>query len=69
MKLMSFGFIGGLGLGGHRPAGRRRGRLAVQLLHTTDWGRLDDLIVDAPPGTGEIPRALAARRTTVVVSS
>ena len=33
----------------------------MQLLHTTDWGRLDDLIMDTPPGTGEIPRALAAR--------
>ena len=58
MKLMSFGFIGELwdsaadidprGAGG-------AGELAVQLLHTTDWGRLDDLIVDTPPGTGEIP--------------
>ena len=64
MKLMSFGFIGELwdseadidprGAGG-------AGELAVQLLHTTDWGRLDDLIIDTPPGTGEIPRALAAR--------
>lgn len=64
MKLMSFGFIGELwdseadidprGAGG-------AGELAVQLLHTTNWGALDDLIVDTPPGTGEIPRALAAR--------
>ena len=64
MKLMSFGFIGDLwdceedidprGAGG-------AGELAVQLLHTTDWGHLDDLIIDTPPGTGEIPRALAAR--------
>ena len=28
------------------------GELAVQLLHTTDWGHLDDLIIDTPPGTG-----------------
>ena len=63
------------------------GALAVQLLHTTAWGKLhlaqsicgdrghillygvmvmltgelDYLIIDTPPGTGEVPRALAAR--------
>eukprot|EP01052_Picozoa_sp_SAG31_P004605 SAG31_NODE_192_length_20788_cov_8.938083_7_plen_253_part_00 len=35
--------------------------LAVQLLHTTRWGELDFLVIDTPPGTGQIPMALAAR--------
>ena len=35
--------------------------LATQLLHTTEWGDLDFLIVDSPPGTGDVPRALATR--------
>ena len=66
MKLMSFGWLGKL-MGATdgdavdpRGAGTA-GELGVQLLHTTEWGDLDYLVVDTPPGTGEIPRALAAR--------
>lgn len=64
LALMSFGWLGGV-WNEHdeldvRGAGDP-GALAVQLLHTTAWGELDYLVIDQPPGTGEIPRALAAR--------
>ncbi|EGB05289.1 hypothetical protein AURANDRAFT_5053, partial [Aureococcus anophagefferens] len=67
LALMSFGWLGRL-MGESddgevidpRGAGTA-GELSVQLLHTTAWGDLDYLVVDTPPGTGEIPRALAAR--------
>ena len=67
LALMSFGWLGRL-MGESddgevidpRGAGTA-GEFSVQLLHTTAWGDLDYLVVDTPPGTGEIPRALAAR--------
>ena len=37
------------------------GPLASQLLHTTTWGDLDYLIIDTPPGTGDVPRAIATK--------
>jgi Mrp family chromosome partitioning ATPase len=61
VKLMSFGwFAASWGV----VDGEVRGNpapLATQLLHTTEWGELDYLIVDSPPGTGDIPRALATQ--------
>ena len=69
LKLMSFGWLrsksGELIWGPEaevdpRAAGTA-GALAVQLLHTTAWGELDYLLIDTPPGTGEVPMALAAR--------
>lgn len=52
VKLMSFGF-----LVGDAPA-VIRGPIATnytqQLLHNTDWGELDYLFLDMPPGTGDI---------------
>ena len=35
--------------------------LCIQLLHTTEWGELDYLVIDSPPGTGAVPAALATR--------
>jgi ATP-binding protein involved in chromosome partitioning len=34
-------------------------RAFSQLLLQTDWGQLDDLIVDLPPGTGDVPLSLS----------
>lgn len=52
LKLMSFGF-----LLGDAPAVMRGPivtRYIQQLLFQTDWGQLDFLILDMPPGTGDI---------------
>jgi Mrp family chromosome partitioning ATPase/DUF971 family protein len=52
LKLMSFGFLAGDG-----PAVLRGPLVAQymqQLLHQVDWGELDILIIDMPPGTGDI---------------
>lgn len=61
VKLMSFGwFSASWGV----DDGEVRGNaapLATQLLHTTEWGELDYLIIDSPPGTGDVPRAIATR--------
>ena len=35
--------------------------LVTGLLHTTEWGDLDYLIIDSPPGTGDVPTAIATR--------
>ena len=52
LKLMSFGF-----LMGDNPAvirGPMVSQYAQQLLHNVLWGELDYLIIDMPPGTGDI---------------
>src|SRR6185503_13630829 len=52
MKVMSFGF-----LMGDSPAAMRGPivtRYIQQLLLNTDWGELDYLIIDMPPGTGDV---------------
>src|ERR1039457_6861184 len=52
LKLMSFGF-----LLGDAPAVMRGPivtRYIQQLLFQTDWGELDYLILDMPPGTGDV---------------
>ena len=66
LALMSFGWLqqlwGGGGADTLDPRGAGApGALALQLLHTTAWGALDVLVIDTPPGTGDVPRALAAR--------
>jgi Mrp family chromosome partitioning ATPase/DUF971 family protein len=56
LKTMSLGF-----LMGDKPA-VLRGPLAsnytMQILRQTDWGKLDYLIIDLPPGTGDIQLTL-----------
>jgi ATP-binding protein involved in chromosome partitioning len=66
VALMSFGWFSRLW--GRHPRdddvtlrGAAIGSLAASLLHTTAWGDLDFLIVDTPPGTGDIPQILATR--------
>jgi Mrp family chromosome partitioning ATPase len=62
LKLMSFGWFSQL-WNVHKDDEIRIGRpmLCVQLLMTTAWGELDYLVVDSPPGTGEVLTALATR--------
>ena len=62
LKLMSFGWFSQL-WNLHKDDEIRIGRpmLCVQLLQTTAWGELDYLVVDSPPGTGEVLTALATR--------
>jgi Mrp family chromosome partitioning ATPase len=54
IKLMSYGYIQDTS---HQPAilrGPIASNLFKQLLSKTDWGHLDVLIIDCPPGTGDI---------------
>jgi Mrp family chromosome partitioning ATPase/DUF971 family protein len=56
LKTMSLGFMMG-----DKPAIMRGPMVAnytVQLLRQTDWGKLDYLIIDLPPGTGDIQLTL-----------
>ena len=58
MKLMSIGFIAD-----RNKAVIWRGPMAhgviERFLEQVDWGELDYLIVDLPPGTGDVPLSLA----------
>lgn len=58
VKLMSMGFINP----GDRPLVWRGPMLhsaIQQFLRNVDWGRLDYLIIDLPPGTGDVALSLA----------
>jgi len=60
MKLMSFGFLNQ----GDAPAiwrGPMVAKLTNQFFDNVDWGELDFLIIDLPPGTGDIQLTLAQK--------
>jgi cellulose biosynthesis protein BcsQ len=66
VKLLSIGFVnthsGVPGSGPENGAAIMKGPMAVkvvsQLLKGTDWGELDVLILDLPPGTGDVQLAV-----------
>ena len=62
VKLMSYGFVAKGASTGKVPAAVMRGpmvgKVVSQLLSGTDWGDLDYLLVDLPPGTGDVQLTL-----------
>ncbi len=60
IPLMSIGFLYGA-----KKAVVWRGpmisKAMEQLIHDTKWGELDFLVIDMPPGTGDIPLTLASK--------
>ncbi|OGX43048.1 MAG: hypothetical protein A3G91_01175, partial [Omnitrophica WOR_2 bacterium RIFCSPLOWO2_12_FULL_50_9] len=52
LKIMSFGFL--LGDGPAVMRGPMVSQYVQQVLHNTDWGKLDYLFIDMPPGTGDV---------------
>jgi len=66
VKLMSLGYVSpNSGVPGSGPdggaavmRGPMAGRVVTQLLKGTDWGDLDVLVLDMPPGTGDVHLAI-----------
>ena len=63
IKLMSFGWFSRLwtGEGKEVRVSGPAGEAMLKLLHTTLWGDLDFLLIDSPPGTGDVPKAIATK--------
>jgi Mrp family chromosome partitioning ATPase len=62
VRLMSYGFIAKGASTGRVPAAVMRGpmvgKVVGQMLSGTEWGDLDYLLVDLPPGTGDVQLTL-----------
>lgn len=60
LKLMSFGFVSG----NNAPAvwrGPMVAKMTEQFFQDVDWGELDYLVLDLPPGTGDVQLTLAQK--------
>lgn len=74
VKLMSYGYAQKQGDGGGAAVmrGPRASAMVTNLVNQTDWGALDVLVIDMPPGTGDIPLTLCqslALTAAVVVTT
>ncbi|HIJ64359.1 MAG TPA: Mrp/NBP35 family ATP-binding protein [Candidatus Hydrogenedentes bacterium] len=59
LKVMSIGFLLQSNADAVIWRGPRKYHLIRQFLKDVDWGRLDYLVVDSPPGTGDEPLSVA----------
>jgi len=58
LKVLSLGFLAASGNEAIVWRGPRKFSVIRQLLRDVQWGELDDLVVDCPPGTGDEPLAV-----------
>lgn len=66
LKVASAGFLVG-GVQGLTMAGPFAEMMLARLLHQTRWGDLDLLLVDLPPGTGDVQQALQRQEPDAAV--
>jgi Mrp family chromosome partitioning ATPase/DUF971 family protein len=76
VKMMSYGWVAPRNTRGERTGGAMRGPMTSsvlsQLLKFTSWGSLDHLVIDMPPGTGDVHVTLGQTvpiATAVVVTT